>query len=647
MAVDAPKHRGGPQSGVGFGRKRIVENQVGGGRNFEVREEITVVERPLDQAGGIHPALFAQHHVGRRMAQVGKRRGVAGGQGERIEVALETHDVQRAQRVGAEGSRLLLGAAQGRHGVGRRAEADVPNHQRLRVVGRAATQTFGQAGLGNIEPVSLHLGGRHRVHDLARTQLADTGKRPAVGAVNIVVAQRGNGRRAGRRRMKGRVGLVVAVELVAFDFVVGDKGAVENGGAHLRHQPVVKGDVVVGEELPAEGFVALDQMMDVGAGMAAAGRAIAAGVERFVGEFIDGAAEVDFTVGGERGAALSELPGDDAIEHVHAAMHRLQNVDRGAHAHQVTRQVFGQLGGDDPGELVALGIGFTDREPADGEAVEGQVAQVLGAAQAEIAVAGALDDTEKSLGRFAAGAQGAFGPAVGQIHGRQGGGVLGGRGDALVEHHHDVAADRALHADAGFGREMVKRAVYVAAKLRALLGHDPVLGQRKNLKPAGVGQHRAIPVHKPVNAAKFLKHLGAGTQEEVKGVGQETLGTEGAQAVGVHVFHRGLSAHRHKNRGAHFAMQGLKPGGAGAGAGGGFFELESEAGHSGEGARRAGKRRWRVRTVRAGKAEAMPKTISREIPRRRSDNRRRREPRVFFACLSLRSWLTLCPSCNP
>src|SRR5690606_34001977 len=123
--------------------------------------------------------------------------------------------------------------------------------------------------------------------------------------------------------------------------------------------------------------------------------------------------------------------------------------------------------------------------------------------------------------------QGTLGPAVGQVHGGLGGGVVGGRGDALVEHHHDVAADGALGGDAGLGREQVGAAVNVALEVRAVLVHGAGVGQRKNLKPARVGQHRTVPVHEAVDAAEFFKHLGTGPQEQVIGIGEQDVGTGG------------------------------------------------------------------------------------------------------------------------
>ena len=46
------------------------------------------------------------------------------------------------------------------------------------------------------------------------------------------------------------------------------------------------------------------------------------------------------------------------------------------------------------------------------------------------------------------------------------------------------------------------------------------MGQRENLKAAGVRQHRAMPVHEAVNAAEFLEDFGAGTKQEMIGIRQ-------------------------------------------------------------------------------------------------------------------------------
>ena len=97
----------------------------------------------------------------------------------------------------------------------------------------------------------------------------------------------------------------------------------------------------------------------------------------------------------------------------------------------------------------------------------------------------------------------------------------GGRRDALIQHHHDVAADRLLHLDAGFRRQHVRRAIDVAFETRALLVHRAFVRQGENLKSARVGEHRTIPVHEAMNAAELLEHLRARAQQQMIGVGEQ------------------------------------------------------------------------------------------------------------------------------
>ena len=170
-------------------------------------------------------------------------------------------------------------------------------------------------------------------------------------------------------------------------------------------------------------------------------------------------------------------------------------------------------------------------------------------------MAGALDDAEKSLGRIAAGAERAFGPAVGEVHGRLGLHVGRGRGDALVEHHHDVAADRLLHLDAGFGREQVVGPVNVAFEAGAILVHGAFARKGKNLEAAGVGQHGPVPVHEAVDAAEFFKHRRTGPKKQVIGVGEEDAGAGGLESLDGLGLHGRLRANRHEDRGLNLAVK--------------------------------------------------------------------------------------------
>jgi len=93
---------------------------------------------------------------------------------------------------------------------------------------------------------------------------------------------------------------------------------------------VVKVEVVLPEELPAEVLAALCEVMQVGPRVARTGRASAERIERVLGEFVHAAAQLQESARRERRPALRDLRGDDAIEHVHAAVHGLEDVERRA-----------------------------------------------------------------------------------------------------------------------------------------------------------------------------------------------------------------------------------------------------------------------------------------------------------------------------
>src|SRR5690606_36671614 len=94
----------------------------------------------------------------------------------------------------------------------------------------------------------------------------------------------------------------------------------------------------------------------------------------------------------------------------------LQNVDRGAYAHEVTREPGREMVGHEAGELITLGMRLADREAANCQAVEGEFSEERGALFAQVVVAGALDDSEERLRRITAGAQRPFRPPMGEVH---------------------------------------------------------------------------------------------------------------------------------------------------------------------------------------------------------------------------------------
>ena len=95
-------------------------------------------------------------------------------------------------------------------------------------------------------------------------------------------------------------------------------------------------------------------------------------------------------------------------------------------------------------------MGLTDRETSNRQTVEWKFAEICGTLFAQIVITTALHNSEYRLRRVAPGPQRTLGPPMGELHRVLGLGMRRGGSDAVVEHHHDVAADRLLHLDAGF-----------------------------------------------------------------------------------------------------------------------------------------------------------------------------------------------------
>lgn len=102
------------------------------------------------------------------------------------------------------------------------------------------------------------------------------------------------------------------------------------------------------------------------------------------------------------------------------------------------------------------------------------------------------------------------------------------------------------------------------AEFGSLLGELAVVGERKHLKAAAVGEQRACPPVEFVETAGFGDYLHAGTQIEVVGVAEYYLGVD---VVGkfmlMHTLNRAEGAHRHENGGGNFAVVGGDEAGAG------------------------------------------------------------------------------------
>ena len=167
--------------------------------------------------------------------------------------------------------------------------------------------------------------------------------------------------------------------------------------ADFAHELVVEMNVVFAEQLPAERFARLGQMMEISARVARAGRAIAGRIEFLLRVFVNAAPHLQEPARSEDGAALGELRRHDAIEHVHAAMDGFENIERRAHAHQIARFVLRQKLRREFAHLFALVFAFAHREPANRKAVERHFAQLRRAFPPQFRKERALHDGEHRL----------------------------------------------------------------------------------------------------------------------------------------------------------------------------------------------------------------------------------------------------------
>ena len=194
-----------------------------------------------------------------------------------------------------------------------------------------------------------------------------------------------------------------------------EEGVRKNARADLAQQLVVEVDVVLAEKLPAEGFPGFREVVEVGARIPPAGRAVARRIELLLGEFIDAAPQLQVAARGENPAPLRDLRRDDAVEHVHAPVHRLENVEWRAHAHEVARLVLWQKARRERARVLALAFPLADRKPSDRESVETHLRQAQRAFAPQPGKQRPLHDPEHRLRRIPARREAARRPAPRQF----------------------------------------------------------------------------------------------------------------------------------------------------------------------------------------------------------------------------------------
>ncbi len=480
--------------------------------------------------------------------QVRELAGVAQGEPQGRDVVLEADQMDRSLRL----RRSILAGADRRHGVVRGTQSDVPHHQRD---GGRLAQPLAQPRLLHVERTRLDRRIEAAVHHLARCTVHD-GRVALRRATNGEAVERRVVATATAPRCHDRGVLVVATsEVRALGVAVGRERAGNDVLPHRGHEVVVEAQVVAREELPPQRFVRLGEVVEIGARVLDTRRAGAAGVEGRLGELVDAAVQVQAAARRECHSLLGQDRRHGAVEHVDATIDRLQEVERGADAHEIAREMLGQERRRERGTALAFDLALADREAADRVAVERQAEQMLRALPPQVVEARAMDDAEERLRCVASCRQTSSRPTMRPVHGRGGGRMVRGGGDALVHRHQDIAPDRELGRDAALRTEHDPRAVDVATKDGAVLRDDAIAREGEHLVAAGVGQDRAPPVHETMDASDTREHLGARPQEQVVGVGEEHLRAGSFEILDREPLHRRMRADGHEERRLDLAVE--------------------------------------------------------------------------------------------
>ena len=206
-----------------------------------------------------------------------------------------------------------------------------------------------------------------------------------------------------------------------------------------------------GKEHAAQRLVGAYEVMQIGAGVIARGRAVGLFVERAHILGMAGIADIDLAAAREGQTMTAGTRRHHAVEHVDAARHRFQNIVRRADAHQVTRLFGGQHRQGDIEHAQHDILRLTDGKAADGITLEIKLLQPFGRADTQIRLITALYDTEHGLaGLFAKGNAAALRPAQRHFHGALDFLALGRQRDALIELHLDVGIEQSLNFDRAF-----------------------------------------------------------------------------------------------------------------------------------------------------------------------------------------------------
>ena len=150
-------------------------------------------------------------------------------------------------------------------------------------------------------------------------------------------------------------------------------------------------------------------------------------------------------------------------------------------------------------------------------------------------------------------------PAHGSFHRRARGFVSRRIFQALVEHHHDVAAEGELDIDGRLGREHVAVAVEMRLEHHALFRDLAQPAQAEDLEASGIGEDGPRPIHELVQAAELADGFVAGPQIEMIGVAEDDVRVEVVDQIPrQEAFDSGLCTDRHEDGSFDVAMSGVQ-----------------------------------------------------------------------------------------
>ena len=146
--------------------------------------------------------------------------------------------------------------------------------------------------------------------------------------------------------------------------------------------------------------------------------------------------------------------------------------------------------------------------------------------------------------------KGRIGPANCSVRGLARGFMRGRVGEAFVQHHHDVAAERELNVDRALGSEKVRIAVQMRTEEHAFVRDLAERVETEDLEPARIGKDGTRPRHELMKPAESFDTLVTRAKEQMVGVGKNDFGVEIIEEVTRREgFDGSLRADRHEDGG--------------------------------------------------------------------------------------------------